>query len=374
MGEVVSAQGPFRIQRCRSAGALPAGWDSLLGAGDLYHTAAWLELGEAIRALPAVHLVAGEPPAAGLSCHLVGPDDAPSPITRVDRVLARLHALEGREPAWFADLLPSAVCGGRLASHTRLHLSPGLAAGERDALVAALLGEAEAWAREAGARTVCWLMVDASDAVLRPALAAAGYQAFAGDGCCTLEVRWNDFDGYLASLPGRRRRDVRQELDRLAAAGVQLAVGPLSPERVPELARLEQNLLRRHGNPRQPEAVERSLARLASRFAGSALVSTATRGHQALGFLVLLPWRDELHARNAGFDREAGGDLPLYFGTCFYAPVAHAIEHGFNVIDYAGGAADAKLARGCRLVPQLLFVRAFDPALDACLAGLAGTG
>jgi len=359
------------VERFDRAASLPAvGWDAMLGRGDLYMSSEWLGLAEEIRPLPTLYLTAGRPPAASFVAHLVDAAQPPSPLTRVDLVLDRVLGLDSRGPA-LARLLPNLVCGGLLTSHSRLPVDPRLPAPARAALTADLLAAAESSARRLGARSLAWLMVDATEDVLSTALDGAGYRSFPNGQRAVLDVRWSSFDAYLGSLRPGRRHSVRQEMRALDRAGVAISTVPLTADLVPDLARLEVGLLRRHRSPRDPATVERSLRLLAERLGGTAVLTLARLAERPCGFLLLLPWRDELHARNVGFDYAAQGKLPLYFGTCFYDPIRLAVARGLRAIDYASGSTAAKAARGCRLVPQRLHVKGLEPELQTMLDGLA---
>ena len=363
------AGGPVR--RVDTAAALPAAaWDALLGPGDFYLSSAWLRLAEDIRHLRALYITAGSPPGASLVAHLVDAGQAPSSQTRVDKVLARVLP-QDEPPSGLEQLLPSLVCGGLLTTHSRVPVDPRLPAADRAAMTTDLLAAAEATARRLGARSLAALMVDATDTVLVQSLASAGFRSFPNGECARLDVRWSSFDEYLDSLGVHRRGSVRQEIRALEQAGVSISTAPLSTDLVPSLARLELELLRRYRSAREPATVERSLQLLAARLGETAIVAVARLAGRPCGFLLLLPWRDELHARNVGFDYAAQGRLPLYFGTCFYEPIRHAISHGWRVIDYGSGSGQAKAARGCRLVPQRLHVKGLEPVLQHLLDRLA---
>lgn len=333
----------------------------------------WLRLAEEIRPLPALYLTAGRPPAASFVAHFVDAAQSPSPLTRVDCVLDRVLRLDGRGPA-LAELLPNLVCGGLLTSRSRLPVDPRLTQPARAARAADLVAAAELAARRLGARSLAWLMVDAGDEVLTAVLDSAGYRGYANGERAVLDVRWSSFDGYLGSLRPSWRSSVRREMRALDRAGVTISSVPLTAELVPDLARLELDVLRRHGSHREPAMVERSLRLLTERLGGSALLTLARLAGRPCGFLLLLPWRDELHARNVGLDYAVQGRLPLYFGTCFYHPIRLAVARGLRAIDYAGGSTAAKAARGCRLVPQRLYVKGLERELQAMLDGLAARG
>ncbi len=341
--------GDVSVQCLDTAASLPnAAWDALLGPGDFYLSSTWLRLAEEIRPLPTLYFTAGSPPVAGLVAHLVDAEQAPSAMTRVDRVLARVLGM-GDVDHGLAKLLPNLVCGGLLTSHSRLPVDQRLPAATRAALTADMLTTAEATAQRLGARSLAAIMVDVTDVVLTAALDAAGYRSFPNGECAVLDVRWSSFDDYLDSLGSHRRSAVRREIRALERAGATISSVPLSIDVVPDLARLELDLLRRYRSAREPATVERSLRLLAEGLGGTAVVTLARLEGQPCGFLLLLPWRDELHARNVGFDHAAQGKLR--------PPIANpgdAVQEGR--IDDAGGEDQAArvhpMRRGAEVVPD----------------------
>jgi hypothetical protein len=61
----------------------------------------------------------------------------------------------------------------------------------------------------------------------------------------------------------------------------------------------------------------------------------------------LLVHRGNAWASHAGFDYEAQGTLPVYFGVVFYGVMDFAAEHDLRVLDYRFKTEYAKRSRGC---------------------------
>jgi len=61
----------------------------------------------------------------------------------------------------------------------------------------------------------------------------------------------------------------------------------------------------------------------------------------------LIAYRGNVWTHHVGFDYEAQGTLPVYFGVLFYGVMDFAAEHGLRVLDYTFGSDDAKRSRGC---------------------------
>jgi hypothetical protein len=62
----------------------------------------------------------------------------------------------------------------------------------------------------------------------------------------------------------------------------------------------------------------------------------------------LILYRGNAWTRSAGFDYEAQGTLPVYFGVAFYGVMDFAAEHSLRALDYAWGTEGAKRSRGCQ--------------------------
>ena len=70
-------------------------------------------------------------------------------------------------------------------------------------------------------------------------------------------------------------------------------------------------------------------------------------GDRVVGFNELVVYRGYAWTNHVGFDYEAQGTLPVYFGVAFYGVMDFAAEHGLRVLDYTFGTDDAKRSRGC---------------------------
>lgn len=78
-----------------------------------------------------------------------------------------------------------------------------------------------------------------------------------------------------------------------------------------------------------------------------------------------------MYARQAGFDYEAQGRLPLYFGLVYYELLRTAMAEGLTHIHYSTGSDRAKLLRGCVPRRQIAYVKARHPQEAEPLARLA---
>lgn len=349
-----------------------AGWDDLAGAFELYVSTSWLSVEERIASGPVTYVLGLREGhlLAGLPCYVLGPETPPWPFARVDAFIARLFKERGRDvapvAAKLARALPTVLCGGRRPGHARLLLSQGLDGAERRQLAGAVLEEAESFAKSSGAASVSFLYVDEDDRELREALQERGYAEFPSAIASRLAVP-PDFDMYLQELGADRRNMVRRERKRLGAAGIEYGAQPLSEALLAEILPLELALCAKYGVEFSPADATRLHRAVAAEMGEQAQILTAQRDGKVRGFLVLIRWRDTLFGRQAGFDYEFQGDLPLYFGLIFYAAIEHAIRVGARHIEYGLGSEQAKALRGCVQRRQYGYLKAFEPEAHAAL-------
>lgn len=371
-----------------------AGWDGLLGAGDLYLSSRWLGLIERVGGVRPSYLLAtgdlggggpstgspgGDRALAGLAVHDLGPEAPPWPFYRLDLLLPHLlRKAAGPGGEVRADLaevaartLPMALCGGRQPAHQRLLVRPGLDPRVADEAAGAVFDAAMDLAAGRDLRTVSFLYVDAGDRRLRGLLERGGFETFPSATAAVMPIPWDDFSGYLASFGGHRRRRIESERRRLAAAGITFHDRAVEDPLIPELAALEVEHEAKYGVLDTVEQASRGYRLVNDVLGGSLRALTAEAGGRVRAFVVVVRWRDELYLRQAGFDYGFQGRLPLYFGLVFYHVVQYAIAHGFRTVYYSIESERAKASRGCRMVPQIGYVRALDPALAPGLAALA---
>jgi uncharacterized protein len=168
-----------------------------------------------------------------------------------------------------------------------------------------------------------------------------------------LDVVHGSLDEYLAGFGPVRRRSLRRERRRFTGAGatVRRGGGELLGE---DLVALQVALYRRHGHPADALLV-RDRFRRARTLPGLRVLRAELDG-RPLGYTAFC--EEESPARRvvgrlAAF---ADNDVAAYFNLAYYELVGHAIERSMATIHYGTEAYEAKLARGCRLVPLLTYV------------------
>jgi predicted N-acyltransferase len=142
-------------------------------------------------------------------------------------------------------------------------------------------------------------------------------------------------DGYIDSLPSRYRSKVRRELRKLRDGGVAITVEPLTPDLIRTVAPLVVNLLNKYDIDEDCDSVTASLGLLRKAVKQSTYGVVARVGDRVVGFNELILYRGNAWTRHIGFDYEAQGTLPVYFGVFFYGVMDFAAEHGLRVLDYS---------------------------------------
>jgi predicted N-acyltransferase len=201
---------------------------------------------------------------------------------------------------------------------------------------------------------------------------------------------YTDFDEFLGALQQRRRKSVRQEQKRVAAAG--LSVGRLSGSEVQDpalwdafyefylntidrkwgTAYLTRDFFEILSERMSDQILLVTATDAAASMALPAIAGAAGRGgrrSRPVAAALNLLGTDAIYGRNWG--AAPGAAIKgLHFELCFYQAIEHAIEHGFKRVE-AGAQGEHKLARG--YLPQLTYSNHFLPdpefrgAVDAFL-------
>jgi predicted N-acyltransferase len=162
-----------------------------------------------------------------------------------------------------------------------------------------------------------------------PALRAAGYQAVTLPPNTCLEISWPTAAAYEASLPSRRRRELRRYRRRAQGAGVTLEALRLSSETEPTLRQLIGNVFQRHRapDPFVPDFLSRASAVLGSDFG----LLAARQGQHLIGCITLVRCSNELTVEWLGLDYNRTPNTHTYH--CLLSEsVSRAIEMGVRRI------------------------------------------
>ena len=186
-----------------------------------------------------------------------------------------------------------------------------------------------------------------------------------------LDPAWRSYEDYLAALDAKYRRNARDQVKKLTAAGCRA-------ERLTDpgahSARLHELYLAVHNNAsvRLVTLPETYLPALACAAGDDFRCTVVRRGDEILGFVTALRDGDAAIAYYIGFDRDAAaGGLPVYL-RLLHATIADAIAWGCKRLSLGRTALEPKAALGAKPEPMSVWIRHRVPALNWLLRGLLG--
>ncbi|WP_412518321.1 GNAT family N-acetyltransferase [Actinomadura madurae] len=162
-----------------------------------------------------------------------------------------------------------------------------------------------------------------------------------------VDVTFTSFDGYVASLPARRRQ-FRRERRRFAASPLRLFEVPLV-DAVRELAPLLHNVERKYGSRDALEVHEIYLLTTGLAMRSSSTTLVACRGRTPVAFSVIWEQGPDWSVRCWGCDYELTSGTCAYFNLVFYEPLIRAAERGVRSVNFGTEALEPKRQRGARL-------------------------
>ncbi|MGH3730988.1 MAG: GNAT family N-acetyltransferase [Micromonosporaceae bacterium] len=166
-----------------------------------------------------------------------------------------------------------------------------------------------------------------------------------------LPITFDSFDGYLAGLVRKRRKNVRRDLKRFADSGCRIETTALEPY-VDQLAPLLGNVQRHHGVDIPDELHAGYLRGCASgELADRAVVFQCFQEERRIGFCLAYAHHGRLTIRVVGMDYERTTASGAHFSLLCYAPIQYAVTHDVSTIDFGTEGYRTKLLRGAELVP-----------------------
>ena len=279
-------------------------WDAAAG-GDILASRGWLAALEqaGIAGLQPHYLLrqyANGPCAA--VCYETPPTDTTTDFNRY--LLGRLYPLSRRIGLSFA---PALVCAPYRGYSGHL-LGPD---------PAAALAMVEDLAVERRLPVVVTRVLD-EDTDLRDLLLARGYHRTVFGPVARLDITWNSFEGYLATLRKSARGTVRDEMRRCREAGVVIAEIDDPSALAAELYALATAHNRRHNGTELPFS-EAFLPALKAALGQRAVFYGAFHGQALLGFALFLRDDSTAHALYIGM-RERKEHF-AYFNFAYYRPI-----------------------------------------------------
>lgn len=182
---------------------------------------------------------------------------------------------------------------------------------------------------------------------------------------------WRSYDDYLAALDAKYRRNARDQVKKLGAAGCTIErLTELEPhaKRLHELYKAVQG----NASVRLVSLEESFLPELAQALGDRFRCSVVRRGDELLGFVTSLRDGDTAVAYYIGFDRAAAADgLPIYL-RLLHSTIADAIDWKCRRLSLGRTALEPKAALGAQPEPMSVWMRHRVPALNWILRGLIG--
>ena len=202
--------------------------------------------------------------------------------------------------------------------------------------------------------------------------------AFGGDWLPRIDVQyhwrneagWNSFDGFLAAMDHKHRKNIRQERARVARSGVDFRVVHGDEADDADLAAMHRFYLETFaGYGNTPTLTLDFLHHLARTMPRQLVLFLARHDGRNVAGALCLRGGDTLYGRYWGADAAADGSrIPgLHFETCYYQGIEYCLREGLARFE-PGAQGEHKLARG--FLPGIVRSRHWiaDPAFAAALA------
>ena len=314
-----------------------AHWDALVADRSFYLCHSWLSAQDSGHPIDARYLLAR-------SCgRLVGALPVYRGRTETNAFYRPENCADGR---WQGPYL---IAGARRAYTNSLLVADDLGAAQRAEVTHGLLTRLRARIDELGAPGALFLYLPTA-AARSLAASIPGGQPVLTAMEAVLDLHGPDFDSYLRTLPGHRRRVIQHEIDVFGRAGLTIATEPAAgiwEQMVPLLAQVQQ----RYENHAPDEHWRRLLRWQAAALAPHATVFTCRRDGVLLGACLGYAWQGTFYLKLCGFDYDRLCDCFEYFNLVYYAPIRYVYQNGLSRIHYGREAFEAKVNRGARLAP-----------------------
>lgn len=154
---------------------------------------------------------------------------------------------------------------------------------------------------------------------------------------------WRDFDQFLAALDGKKRKNIRQERERVRRADIEFRHvhgDEASEGDLVAMHRFYCATQQAYGN--HPALTLDFLRHLAETMPRSLLIVLAERAGRPIAGALCLRGADTLYGRYWGAEEEIAG---LHFETCYYQGIDYCLREGLAVFE-PGAQGEHKIARG----------------------------
>jgi predicted N-acyltransferase len=274
----------------------------------------------------------------------------------------RLQLLRSRLPVTATDALVCALPGATLPG---ILWDDALSEPASALAIDRVMIDTESEARGLGA-SVCAIANVRDEpryAVLHTVLKARGYHAAVTAADAVMNVSHSTLDQFFASFRSQRRKSMRKERRQFLDAGVRVVAGAGPEWLTDDLAPLQFAHYQRYGHTVDMAAVLDRFTRVRT-IPGLRVLRASLDGCNIgfIAFFVSGVDSSRIVGRLFGF---ADNRVAAYFNLTYYELLNYAMGEGIATIHYGSGSYEAKMARGCRLVPLSMHVKALQPAAAA---------
>jgi hypothetical protein len=186
-----------------------------------------------------------------------------------------------------------------------------------------------------------------------------------------LNPAWRTYDDYLGALDAKYRRNAKDQVKKLTAAGC--TVETLT-DLAPHASRLHELYLavQRNAAVRLVTLPPNFIPALSGALRDNFRCTVIRRGEQILGFVTSIHDGDTAIAYYIGFDRAAAAEgLPIYL-RLLHATIADAIGWGCKSLSLGRTALEPKAALGAKPESMTVWLRHRVPALNWIIRGMLG--
>jgi predicted N-acyltransferase len=348
-------------------------WNTLTANASFYYTRGWLEavapdLGK--QSLLLVAYRSGHPVAALPAFRVTNPNeyvyhnvldavlesDQMAEVTsllfpRAPRIALRLGRvlLQGLRPFLNRALFPNLTLTSPFAyvSEILVHPDEQEPAQVIDVLIAAL----ERYSDAIDSHCVAFLWVDGTQDLLLSVLQRRQYRIAFSGAEERLSIRWTSLYEYFQSFSVTKRHHFKKEVARFLETGLQVR-SDIPWESVADRALdLAMKLQKKHGHDLEADRLAHRFRSLINRLGTRSVTLTVWQEDELVAFVTSFQHGNILYPKLAGFDYEKTSKGYVYFNVAYYHLIELAIELGVREINYGSGTHEAKLMRGCQMVP-----------------------
>lgn len=186
-----------------------------------------------------------------------------------------------------------------------------------------------------------------------------------------IQPAWRTYDDYLGALDAKYRRNAKDQIKKLTAAGCTMET---LTDLVPHAGRLHELYLavQQNASVKLVTVPRNFIPALASELRDHFRCTVVRRGDELLGFVTALRDGDTAIAYYIGFDREAAAEgLPIYL-RLLHATIADAISWGCKSLSLGRTALEPKAALGAKPEPMSVWLRHRVPAMNWIIRGMLG--